>query len=672
MIARVHFQRHRRLAWACGILAGFLLVVILFAMFFPMTFLGSFLGDEGSRRLSREFSIDGPVNISWSWPAPRVHMEKIRLANMPDSEDPDMLTIAAADIRIRIPSLLIGRLDLPEVRIDRPRLVLEKRDQDHKNWDFPALSGGGKVAAATVPNSRHHFPMIGRLRIRDGALLYRDKTKDMEVELQLDTGQARGTEDDADFRVTGHGTLQKKKFELHARGGSLQMLRDSGKDYPLDLAVTMGATKLALQGTFRDPIKIRGIDSTLNLSGNNMADLFYLTGIPLPPTPPYKLAGALGKEGKIWSFKEFKGKVGDSDLSGSAVYDLTGEKGFLKADLASHVLDMDDMGGFIGLNPGTGPGETASPKQKAQAKEKEAEAHVFPDVPINLDRLRSTNMDVTLAADTLHAPGWPLKGGKVRFDLKDGLLKLDPLELVLADGTVGGDVVLDGRKDVPDVHMNLDIRRLSLDRFFDKTRFDGMSAGHFGGHIDLSGQGRSLASVLGSSDGRTVFLMSGGQISLLLIEATDIDISEAAPLLLGDDKSTAIRCGVADFKVTDGLLRSQAVVLDTEDTNLEGKAVVNLRNETLDATLKAHAKDKSLFAGQVPVRVTGTIKHPAVGIEPVEASARGAAAVALGVVLTPLAAVIPFIEPGLGKDSDCGALLATAEAHATEPAAGGP
>jgi hypothetical protein len=36
-------------------------------------------------------------------------------------------------------------------------------------------------------------------------------------------------------------------------------------------------------------------------------------------------------------------------------------------------------------------------------------------------------------------------------------------------------------------------------------------------------------------------------------------------------------------------------------------------------------------------------------------------ATALGVLATPLASVLAFIDPGLAKDADCGALLAEAE-----------
>src|SRR5690606_36540581 len=100
------------------------------------------------------------------------------------------------------------------------------------------------------------------------------------------------------------------------------------------------------------------------------------------------------------------------------------------------------------------------------------------------------------------------------------------------------------------------------------TRFADTTEGLFGGKVVLTGQGASLAEVLGTSDGELAIVMTNGRISLLLMEASDLDIGQALPLFLGQDKSTRIRCGLADFTVEDGLLTSDVVVLDTDDSLL--------------------------------------------------------------------------------------------------------
>ena len=61
-----------------------------------------------------------------------------------------------------------------------------------------------------------------------------------------------------------------------------------------------------------------------------------------------------------------------------------------------------------------------------------------------------------------------------------------------------------------------------------------------------------------------------------------------------------------------------------------------------------------------PVTVRGPMLAPEVGVEAAGAIAQGGLAAALSVVAAPLAALLPFIDPGLAEDAACGALIADA------------
>ena len=156
----------------------------------------------------------------------------------------------------------------------------------------------------------------------------------------------------------------------------------------------------------------------------------------------------------------------------------------------------------------------------------------------------------------------------------------------------------------------------------------------------------------------------------MIIEAAGLDIAQAAPLLLDRDETTHIRCAIGDFKATDGILHSEIFVFDTNDTNVDGTARINLKDETINAVIKAHPKDKSPLAARTPITISGKLKNPSIGLSPGELAGRGAAAALLGAVLTPVAAIIPFIELGLGEDSDCKGLVAQAKARSGAPGGG--
>lgn len=63
-----------------------------------------------------------------------------------------------------------------------------------------------------------------------------------------------------------------------------------------------------------------------------------------------------------------------------------------------------------------------------------------------------------------------------------------------------------------------------------------------------------------------------------------------------------------------------------------------------------------------PIEIRGTLSHPAIGVKTSKLAAQGAAAVVLGAIGTPLAAIAAFVDPGLNKSADCQALLADAKA----------
>ncbi|HEY8219598.1 MAG TPA: AsmA family protein [Methylobacter sp.] len=629
-------------------LAGFAAIFIM-----PSDWLRNMVNTTGSALLGREFAIDGDINVDWDWTTPQVSIHKLRIANLPESKNPNMVAIDEIDFQIEIWKLLRAELNLPKLNFINPKIVLEEFSATKKNWDFPT---GDKS-----PDERSDFPIIGLLSINEGKLTYRDHPKELAVKLDINTARG-GAEPQKDmYTLSGQGILQNQPFSLQATGGAISTLRNSSKPYPLTFNIKMGSTHIGMEGTISDPAKMAGLDAQLNLQGNNLADLFHLTQIPLPPTPPYKLSGHLQKQNEIWKFEKFKGQVGDSDLSGDLTYDTKREPGLVKATLVSQLLDMDDLAGFIGATPSKG---TLSPEQKAQAEREKSNPRLLPDVPIDLTRLRATDMETRFKGKKITGTKFPFTDLDIGFNLKEGVLRLEPFNFGIATGIISGSLILDGQKDVPQVQSDLMLKRLSLKQFFTNPKFESLAAGYFGGQFKIKGNGRSLAEVLATSNGRIILLMSGGKISLLIVEAAGLDLGQATPLLLGEDKSTDIRCVIGDFKDENGLLTSEIFVFDTTDSKLNGKAQINLKDETIDAKVEAHPKDFSIGSARTPITVTGQLKKPTIGLDPKELAARVASAAVLGAFLTPVAAIIPFIELGLGKDSDCKGLIDQARKHA--------
>ena len=629
---------------------GLLAILLLLAggIYFLVTspFIKNQIAERSSAATGREVAIDGDVEIDWSL-TPRIRIDKLRVANTEWGRRPDMVSIDRAEVSIKLLDLLRGRVTLPEVRLIKPKVLLEKNADGTANWAFGENPAAATAVEATAPDDRHEFPVIGRLVIDDGTVDYHDPTQEIEISSKVNTavGTAGGAEQTT---LRGNGRFAGEPFTLDMTAGALLALRETDKPYPVSVNAAVGQTKLTVDGTLQDPLKMSGPNLEMDLRGQNLADLFPLFGVPIPPTPVYGLSGKLTREDDVWTFKGFSGTVGGSDLSGDFSLDTGGERPVARATLVSRILDFEDLAGFIGAAPGD------------EAEEVD-DGRILPDQPVNLERLRAIDMDVNFSGKQIFAPGLPLDALQTTLKLDDGRLVLDPLSFGVVGGTVGGRVILNGRQAVSSVRADLQISRLNLQEFFSYSEFARDMGGTFGGHIDLTGEGNSFAEILGSSDGTFAIVMEGGKFSNLVLEFAGIDVAEALGFILTEDQPVAARCVVADFDVRDGLMRTKTAVIDTTDTNITIEGAIHLGTEAMELKMEAHPKDPSLLAARSPVNITGTFANPEFSVDAGPLVARGAAAAALGVLLTPLAALLPMIELGLGEDSPCYQLINQAQ-----------
>jgi uncharacterized protein involved in outer membrane biogenesis len=176
--------------------------------------------------------------------------------------------------------------------------------------------------------------------------------------------------------------------------------------------------------------------------------------------------------------------------------------------------------------------------------------------------------------------------------------------------------------------------------------------------LKLTGRGDSVHKAAASANGDVTVVIPGGKVRRAFAELLGVNAGKGLSLLLSKNKGeTNIRCAVADFAVRDGVMRAEDVVFDTDVVKVVGSGAVNLGPETLDLTLKGESKRFSFTHLLLPITIQGTLGAPAIGVQPAATVAQGAAAVALGAVFTPFAAILPFVDPGLAKNADCAAII---------------
>ena len=662
------------------------------------------LARTAAAHLNRPVRIDGRLELHlFSW-HPRVVIRGLRIAN-PDwviaadqAAPADMVRIGQLQVTFSIPALFKGDLLLPYVGVDDSDLDLVRDTQERANWDF---SKGKPTRPSTQPAK---FPLLGSLHIGDGHLLVTDAIRKLHFKGKV-AAEQRAHGGAQSLSLDGNGTINGESFKLTASGDPL-ITAETHKPYTIASDIEAGRTKVKSRITLTKPFDMGSVVADMDASGDDLADLYYLSGLALPNTAPYTVSLHLQRQGSLLKLTNFNGTLGNSDIHGTLSLEIATERPLLTADLATRSLDIKDLGPTLGSketkNPSSlskqqahSPGETAEsstakaraaapstlnlhgakPKtaqaRTAQARQADSKAAkgetLLPDAKLDLRRIRGMDANVHYRAQSVRTQKMSIREIALALRLEHGVLSFTPVSFVLPEGKVTSDIRVDGSKDVPEVDIDTRVTQVRLSQFKTKSGDEPID-GTLVARAKLHGRGKSLHEVGSTAQGILTAVIPHGDVRSAFPEFLGIDAARGLGLLLsGSQDKTGIRCGVANFKAEGGVFAAQDIVFDTDKVLILGRGEIDMGSEVLDLTLTGQPKKLRFFRIKSPIEITGTLEHPKVGLKPGNTPGQVALATALGVLATPLAAVVAFIDPGLARNADCSSLIAEAEREGARP-----
>jgi uncharacterized protein involved in outer membrane biogenesis len=647
-------HRSGRRAWmiSSGVFLGLALIVAILAALWDWNWFRGPIASIASARMHRQVTITGDLKVHpWSW-QPSATVDGVHVANPAWAGQASLADIDRIAIQIRLAALFSGHLDLRLLEFDRPRMALFRDASGRATWDF---SDGSK------PDQPLRLPPIRKFVVDGGQLVYRDEERKLSFAGTVDAKERLG-EANKGFQMTGSGALNAQPFTLNVTGGPLLNI-DRNRPYPFNAEIHAGQTYVTAEGAVPKPFDLARFYMNVTSRGPDLADLYGLTGVPLPNTPPYNLHGRLSRDVHLWKLENISGKVGSSDLAGQLSVRTGNKRPFLTADLRSQSLDFPDLGALFG--GARKVGKVASPKQVAVAQAMRADAKVFPVATLNFSRIRGLDADVSYKAASITGAPIHLRAASVRVKLDTGILRAEPLSLDLPQGRIEGYVQLNGRKDDAITDLDLRLANARLESLA-PVKFQGSAplVGPVMGRVKLHGTGDSVHDAMADAYGEALVVAPGGEIRQSLAELAGVDLIKGLGLLLSKDQTTTpLRCGVVHFTAKSGVLSADRLIVDTGPVLIDGGGVVNLDTETLAFTVRGHPKKFQLVRLLAPITVNGPMLSPKVGVRKGGVIAQGGVALGLATVLSPLAVLLPFVDPGLAKDANCADLMAQGKAQ---------
>lgn len=645
-----------------GILLGLVVIVILFFLLFDWNMLRPYINRKVSETTGRAFAIRGDLDVKFQrnqdseegwrrWvPHPRVSADDVHMSN-PDwsTVGPEMASAQRVEGAFRILPLLGKNAILTDLRLVAPNVAVERRKDGRNSWTFK-------------DNGPSEWKVdIQRLGFNSGRVHYVDEPigLDLRAEAKSIDNPAPGADGVQPYGMafTLAGTYNKAKISGGGRAGAVLSLTDDHTTFPIEAKADIGDNKIGLQGTIRDPRALSGFDLNMQLGGASMADLYALTGVLLPETPPYSTSGQLlgKKSGDYWSFtyKDFKGKVGASDIGGTLTYAQRATRPLLSGNVASQQLRLADLGPTVGAD--TGAGTKAAGKVKAPA-----EGKALPVDQFNTEKWGALDADVKFSGKRIvRTHDIPLSDIETTIRMKDKVLTLTPLSFGMAGGRITSNIRLDGTDKTLDASARIAARGLKIRELFPKLQSMQASFGEVNGDGALAGRGNSVAAMLGTSQGELNAVVTEGTVSRFILELAGLNVANAVFVKIFGDKQTMLHCVAAQTTVRNGRANIDRFVLDSEEAVVNATGYVDLAKEQLDVDVRPRTKGTRVLSLRTPLYARGSFTDPKVGPHVGPLALKGGAALALAAV-TPVAALIPLINVDRAPDTNCGAEIAAA------------
>ena len=585
-------------------------------------------------RAQRQIQVGGTFEMHLLSLNPRLIAERVVIGNPPWTPEGSTAEIGRLSLAIEMPGFShwfgIARLE-----IEAATLHLARDSTGHANWQ---LTDPDKSAAPELP-------IIQSLSMPDANVVLDDALRHLQFVGTVSAQDRNGAAGFHPLQIDGKGQLNGRAATFQIMGDALATTSHE-RPYRFTFAERSSGSRLIGRGFLVRSFDFSKLDTTFNAEGADLKDLYFLTGVTLVNTGNYRVAGTLVRRGTHSKFSDLIITSGQSDVRGVVSIETSSGRPKLDADLDSQILRLSDLG--------------------ARAAGRERETGTAPlllsDAMLNPIALRRSDANVNFRARRLDVGRVSLQEVSAKLGIDHGILVVTQLMAGVLAGKLRANLRLDATTEIPVAELDLKIADLQLGEIDHRSGGPPPFEGLLQARVTVTGRGRSVHQVAASANGRVTAVLPHGTMRASLAEMTGIDLGDLGRVLTKNKQDTVVRCGVASFQAHEGTLAAQSLVVDTDPILITGDGAIHLDSEALDLTFRGHPKTLMLLRLRSPILLRGTLTHPSIDIKARNSVVQTAEAVALGVLLTPLAAVLAFVDPGLTKDADCAALIAAAKA----------
>lgn len=572
--------------------------------------IGAFPVGRFKERVAAEISdqVGAPVTIGaierrpWFSFNPEVAVRGLRIRQPAWAGSGDLLRVDAARVRVPVLDLLRGGKFAPDsIRVSGLEANLIRAKDGRNNWsrNGPDKQGrGGRTG-------------LSDLIVENSRFTYRDDKRELVLAGTIAASGASG------LVVDAAGTFKGTPATLTARGAPIVGV-DPAAAWPFSATLTAPILKLTAKGNMAGPLNAGAMTLDMAAQAPTLKHLDTIIEAGLFGTQPIDLTATVRRDGSDWFVEKLAGGVGRSRLTGKA--SVLKRDGRTRIDAAIHAsaFDFDSLADDAGI-------------AAAVALRRQVGPRVIPNTRINLSRMGPTDGVIRFAADRLLFRGDSLfrsLSGTLTLDHRD--LRITNIRAGMASGRMTGTLRVDSRQTVPVLSTDLHIDGATLEQIIGEPT---QVRGPVRGRVRLTGRGDTIRQALAHADGKAAMVATSGSIRKTVAFVLGQDLSGAVGQALGKGEAMVpLRCLVADFRASNGILTPASMTVDTGVSVGKGSGRMVLDGERIALTLSGQTRGRGVLRITDPIHVGGTFTRPSVTVAGIAATEKPKSKVALKIL----------------------------------------
>jgi hypothetical protein len=257
---------------------------------------------------------------------------------------------------------------------------------------------------------------------------------------------------------------------------------------------------------------------------------------------------------------------------------------------------------------------------------------VFSREPMAFDWLKKVNVDVAIEVESFAKEQFLANSAQFQVVVDSGVLSIGPGHFVYPEGKLEIELQVDAR-DHPRLTFRAFGEHLDPRRALDVQGYQGELEAEMNVEVSLNTSGVSPHEMAAHSQGSIYITMQNGKLPAPLIDLVFWDVAGWAWKKATNQRYYDFGCGVADYSIEEGVISTNALILDAEHITITGGGTIDLGSEKVKYVLLP--KKKSLLIKKAdPVNIDGPLNNPRVKTIPWKSAALTAGKVG-GIIFAP-------------------------------------